>query len=76
MNVAELKREYNKLLKRYNAGSAYMDDNTIPLSEREARIPDFQRIVKKLDTILYLFKQNGVSYTDDEVLHGFTEVIE
>lgn len=71
MDIAVLKQEYNKLIKRVEVGSKYLDDNTIPVSEREAKVPAFRKIIDRLNAILFDFKECGIAVTDDEILGGF-----
>ena len=74
MDIVALKQEYNGLLKRFKAGSAYLDNDSIPDLEKDDKLPAFIRILDRLNGILFCFKENGISYTDDNVLNGFTEV--
>lgn len=71
MDVAGVKREYNRLIKRVEAGSKYLDDNNIPVLEREAKVPAFRKIIDRLNATLFDFKECGVSYTEYEILNGF-----
>lgn len=73
MKISELKQEYNKLLKRIDAGSKYLDDNNISVLEKEAKIPAFRRIVDNLNSILLELKKNKVYYTNEEIINGFKE---
>lgn len=70
MDIAELKQEYNGLLKRFEAGSEYLDDDSIPIAERESRIPAFIKILERLNRILYDLKECGLFVTDNEILGG------
>ena len=72
--VIERKKAYNKLIDRHNKAAAYLDNNKIPLEEREKHIPDFQKLLNRLNEAITMFKNNGVSMTSEEILEGFKGV--
>lgn len=69
--IKTLKIEYNQYLLREVKAEIYLDDEAIPIAEREKHIPAYQAIVKRLNEILHEFSQVGVHFTDREVLGGF-----
>lgn len=71
MTVNELKQEYNKVLGVLSEASKYMDDNSIPIADREAKIPVFQRLIVKTCEIAKELKRLGVKCTDKELVEGF-----
>lgn len=69
--IQVLKAEYNQYLMREVKAEIYLDDEAIPVIEREKHMPAFQAIVKRLNEILYEFIQMGAKYTVKEVTGGF-----
>lgn len=72
MNLIELKQEYNKLLARYRKAEQYLDDNTIPLLTREKYIPELQKIIDNLGTMITDI-QKYEDITEEQILYGFKE---
>lgn len=70
--MSNLKKRYNDLLKRERAAEKYLNDDKIPLKERERWMPAYQAILNELNELL---AQIG-SYSADEILNGFPEEIE
>lgn len=69
MTIKQAKEEYNEILKRYNNGVKYLDDNTKEHSERLKFLPLLQEIMRKLN---YLLTKIG-TYSGKEILEGFYE---
>jgi len=69
--LEELKVRYNRLLKRHNEGFLYLEDETLPIEEREQKIPAFREIISKMSDTLKKLKANGITATEDEILNGF-----
>lgn len=69
MTILESKKEYNKLLERFNKGEIYFDRKDIPQEEKEKHLKSFQVILNRLSYLLTKI----VFYTEDEVLNGFKE---
>lgn len=67
----ELKTHYNKLIKRYKTGGDYLDNNGIPLEEREKWMDEFRNIIDGLNGFLKEFKKLGIETTEDEIMNGF-----
>lgn len=67
----ESMKEYNKLLKRHDAGAQYLDDNNIPIPEREKKVPAFRDIISKMNVLVSTIQKAGINVTDDEMLNGF-----
>ena len=67
----ELKTHYNKLIKRYKTGADYLDNNGIPLEEREKWMDEFRNIIDGLNGLLKEFKKLGIETTEDEIMNGF-----
>lgn len=67
MTIAEAKREYNKLLKRFHKAEEYFDREDIPLSEKEKYLPHFEQILMGLS--YYLGKIEV--YTNQQAMEGF-----
>lgn len=66
-----LKEEYNKYITVENKIGSWLDDPNIPLEAKEPRIPQYQKLTKKLNELLNRMKTEGLYYTDSEALHGF-----
>ena len=67
MTISEAKKEYNKLLKRFNNANKYFDRTDISQEEKEKFLPHFQQILRGLN--YYLSKIEV--YSNQEVLEGF-----
>lgn len=69
--IRDLKKHYNTLIKRYKAGSKYLDNNSIPLKERKKWIKEYRDIMEIIGGFLREFKKIGVRVTEDEIFNGF-----
>lgn len=69
MTISEAKKEYNKLLKRFNDAEIYFDREDVPQSEKEKFLLNFQEILKGLNHLLSKIEV----YTEQEILGGFDE---
>ena len=67
--MEEAKREYNKLLERFNKANNYFENENIPNTEKEKYLSSFNEILAGLN--YYLGKIEV--YTNQEVLEGFHE---
>ncbi len=76
IDITGIKQEYNRLLKRFEAGSKYLDDDSIPIADREERVQTFRKILHRLNSMLFDLKECGVSYTERQMMEGFEEVKE
>jgi len=75
--INEIKRAYNRLLKREQEAGRYLDDISIPIQEREKRIPVYKiEILDPLEAYLKILKDWAVDVTDDEILNGFKGGVE
>lgn len=61
----EQKAEYNKLVGRLQQAALYMDDNRIPIEEREKHMPRLRVLMKDMHDIAKQFK-----LTEEEMLNG------
>lgn len=57
---------YNSLVKRLKEAEKYMDNNDIPIEERETWIPRLQELMRDMGRIAKEFK-----LTEEEMLNGF-----
>jgi hypothetical protein len=64
--MSVLKQQYNELLKRFLAGTKYLDNNEIPIAEREKWLPEYEKIRAEMEQIL-----SQVEHTEDNILRGF-----
>lgn len=67
MTIAEAKKEYNKLLKRYDKANEYFDRSDISQVDKEKFLDDFQEVLKGLNYLLGKIEL----YTNQEILEGF-----
>jgi hypothetical protein len=63
--------QYNKLITIHNKAAEYLDNNNIPLSQREKKIPEYKKIVDKLNELITEFDKHGIKYSSNEILNGF-----
>lgn len=61
-----LKQQYNRLLKRFLAGSKYLDDNSISIETREKWLPEYEKIRAEMEQLLL-----QVKHTEENILGGF-----
>lgn len=69
--INELKKEYNTYLMRHFKAAIYLDDNNIPLDEREQWLPEYKNILDNLNRILNQLDIYEATYSANEVLGGF-----
>lgn len=67
MDKEILKVSYNELLKRYKKAERFMNDESIPVAEKEKYVFTLKGITDELGKIL---QQIGY-YTDKESMNGF-----
>jgi len=72
--LTQEQQEYNTLIKRLNKACLLIDDEKIPISQREKWIPEFKRILKSIHELAEKIKKSGYEMTDSEILDGFEEV--
>ena len=68
--MSVLTQEYNDLLKRFYKATDYLDDNSIPLRERERWIPEYLKIARRLNEIVTEIRKSGRKLTSKEILEG------
>ena len=71
LTTKELKKEYNNLLQRHMKAAVYMDDEKVPIQDREKWMPEFQKIGYHLNRMLNMFDIRGIEVSVKEVLGGF-----
>lgn len=64
---------YNKLLLREVKGEVFLNDESIPLDTRLKQIPEYNKIVNEIESILIQLRQKGYKPTSDEIFGGFQE---
>ncbi|WP_372998366.1 hypothetical protein [Lutispora sp.] len=69
-----LKLEYNEVLRLHDEAARFLDNHSIPLEVREGKVPEYIKITTKLNALLSQMKEQGISYSDEEILEGFEEV--
>lgn len=69
MTVAQAKKEYNIQLDRFHKAERFFEDESIPYSQKEKFLPDYQKLLIGLSKLL---RKIGV-YTPKEVMEGFDE---
>ena len=71
--ILEVKKSYNRILKRQQEAGKYLDDTSIPITEREKHILAFRiEIVEPLNTYLEVLRDWQVEVTEHEILNGFS----
>ena len=66
-----LRLEYNSLVDRHNKGRKFLDDPLTPIADIEKWLPEFQKILSYIDTLIIKFRQEGYTMTAVEVTEGF-----
>jgi len=69
MTVAQAKKEYNIQLDRFHKAERFFEDESIPYSQKEKFLPDYQKLLIGLSKLL---RKIG-TYTPKEVMEGFDE---
>jgi hypothetical protein len=64
---------YNDLIDRYKKAEKYLEDNEIPITEREKRIPEATKLMNRMSKAIDVFRENGINMTQEEVFNGFKE---
>lgn len=67
MTIGKAKKEYNRLLKRFNNAWNWFDREDIPMERKEEFLGEYEKILNGLN--YYLSKIEV--YTNQEVLGGF-----
>lgn len=62
-----LKKEYNRLLKRFNKAEEYFDRKNISQKEKEGFLGNFQEVLRGLNFHLDKIEV----YTNQEIMEGF-----
>ena len=69
--IREVKRSYNRILKRQQEASKYLDDSNIPVEEREKHVLAFRiEITDPLNSYLQVLNDWKVTVSDDEIMGG------
>lgn len=68
--MSVLTQEYNDLLKRFYKATDYLDDNSIPLRERERWIPEYLKIARRLNEIVTEIRKSGRKLTNKQIMEG------
>ena len=69
-----LKEKFNRLTAERIKAEKFLDSDTYPIELQERYIPEYRKLLKKMDEILAEMTAQGIKWTDDEALNGF-EVI-
>lgn len=70
--INEVKRSYNRLLKRQEEAGRYLDDTSIPAQEREKHVLAFKvEIIGPLEAYLQVLKDWGITVSTNEIMGGF-----
>lgn len=72
MEIVELKKEYNKLITRFNNGDKYCKEH---LNDKniDRYVKELCNIAQKLGAYIEEFRRLGYEMSKDEVLNGFKE---
>jgi len=66
----ELKRDYNYLMRHFKA-VAFLDNQSIPIADREMWLQEYKNVLENLNRLLKVFGDSEILYTKDEALSGF-----
>lgn len=70
--IKEIKQAYNRVLKRCNEASKYLDSPETPQEEKEKHAAMFRiEIVDVMAAYIDILKDWGIAVTDAEMLGGF-----
>jgi hypothetical protein len=67
----KLKKKYNSLLVRYNKAVSYMNDNNVPIKDKEKHLPSYVQILKDMNLIIWVLELVGEE-VEASILDGFT----
>ncbi len=67
MDIENAKKEYNRLLERFNKANEYFDRTDVGQEEKEKFLPQFRKVLSHMS---YLLGEIEV-YTKQEVFEGF-----
>jgi len=72
--LSNLKRDYNKLLERFNKANIYFKDETIPQSEKDKHMKLYTEIVIAMSKLMNEYeKLTGEDMTNEIACSGFKE---
>lgn len=67
-----LKANYNKLLKRWNDGTEYLENKATP-EQIDKWLPEYELILKQRNALcMEIWQQTGIKPTIEEFENGFT----
>lgn len=70
--INEIKASYNRVLKRFQEASRYLDSPDVPEEEKEKRLIVFKvEVVAVLESYIKVLKDWNVGITEDEMIGGF-----
>lgn len=70
-HLEQLKKVYTELLQKEKTLEAYLDDNSIPMATREAKVNEFKTITAQLNRLLIEISHAGHLLQCEEVRNGF-----
>lgn len=70
--VVDMKKKYNQSLAKYRKAYTYLDNNSIPLDEREKHLQKFRDLMYELNDIILQIRAAGYNMTSEEIRGGFT----
>jgi hypothetical protein len=69
--IIGLKAEYNNYLLRHCKACVYLEDEQVPMADREKWLPQYKVILSNLNRILDTLDIYNISYSVSDVLSGF-----
>jgi hypothetical protein len=57
--LSVLEQEYDQLLKRFYKAVEYLDNKEIPLEERKKWLPEYRKILDKLNELVTQMRKRG-----------------
>lgn len=65
--------EYNRLLQIHDKACLYFDDMTVPGNVREEKIPTFQKLAARMNSVMLMIQAQGHEMTNNETFNGFKD---
>ena len=69
--MVELKRFYNVLIKRHKKACDYLDNNDIPLEQRDKHVSRYQTLMKTINKCVEMLEINEIKMSNNEIRNGF-----
>ncbi|WP_346884355.1 hypothetical protein [Clostridium sp. UBA4395] len=71
MDIVELKKKYNQLLKRVYDAEQYFE--TCSKEDIDKYMPKYMKILDVINKMIIVLRKNGIEMNDKAILEGFKE---